>query len=127
MELPPHPYVQAVDRFFDRAERMLPRRAPLRMPLIVSFVVSFLVFGRMQEIIIADRKEQRRSSHAATRDRWMLFSVVNVVACLMLRDFLFDKLYFMSSYRVNMQHYVNLPWLKAYMDALRPRSSFLTL
>ena len=115
----PNVYAIAIDRFFDRCEELLPKYVSPMRAFLISLMITIIIFVSGEQAILEDKEFNQTSKDPLRKKRWIAFTVVNAVTCLLLLDFFFDKLYYMQLRRANRQHMVNLPWLQRYATATR--------
>ena len=108
---------EAVNVFFDRAERCLPTYVGRMQALIVSIVVSLILVLLLTPTIL-----DLKSKAETTQDQlqWIGVSLMTLLIAMMAQSRIADIVYNSTMYRHNKQHFANTHWLREYMTAYRP-------
>lgn len=110
----------AVHILFNRAQHCMPVFVGVGRSLRISLVVVAVLAAAASVPIRADMRQQRTSTDAFKRHRWMLMAAGTTATCVMLQGAIADKLYMVDMYKKNKQHFANVFWLRKYVHAVRP-------
>ena len=113
------PLAEAVNVFFDRRGEALPQfvpRGPSIRISILAGVVTLLVGLLPVRMEMIDKREER---DPLLRNRWMVFLASLFLASYIVQAVVQDRVYTVTMYKLNSQHFANLYWLRKYMRAFR--------
>lgn len=112
---------EAIELAFERGGFALPVFVSRTPALVVSTVVTLYILWLGLRPILEDKRAQESSPHALKRARWMVLLAVLLLVCSSVHEFLADRVYMVSNYKLNAQHFANVYWLEKYCNAARQR------
>ena len=110
---------EAVNVFFDRIDDLLPVWVGRGPAILISICVAIIVFVLGFNPINEDRVMNQTSPNPLDRFRWVIFLGILLFVTAMVQEFVADKVYTISMFKKNSQHFANVFWLSKYAKAAK--------
>jgi hypothetical protein len=122
---PPGMLADVVNILIDRSSEFLPHYVSRMPSIIISvFIVVILIMICVPMLLDDKNLNNSASSTVYQKNRWILFSLLLVVVCVWIQTLVANKVYSLSNYTLNKQHFANVFWLQEYMRSFNV-SSFM--